>query len=94
MSYDAQQFPPVYRANLFITLWGSFFAEPELPPQLLRATIDDTDGGPHAVIETFAEGFAHPIDVVVDRDGTLLVLDYGEDGNDTPGTLYRIVYTG
>ncbi len=89
-SYDAQQFPPVYRGNLFITLWGSFFTEPELPPQVLRAPIDDTENGPHAAVETFAEGFAHPIDIVVDRDGTLLVLDYGEDS----GTLYRIVYTG
>ena len=92
VSYDAQQFPPAYRGNLFITLWGSFFAEPELSPQLLRAPIDDTESGPHAAVETFAEGFAHPIDIVVDRDGTLLVLDYGEDGNDTPGTLYRVVY--
>ena len=89
-SYDAQQFPPVYRGNLFITLWGSFFAEPELPPQVLRVPIDDTENGPHTAVETFAEGFAHPIDIVVDRDGTLLVLDYGEDS----GTLYRIVYTG
>ena len=93
-SYDAVQFPPPYRGNLFITLWGSFFTEPELPPQLLRATVEDTAGGPRATIETFAEGFAHPIDVVVDRDGTLLVLDYGEGGeNDTSGTLYRIVYS-
>ena len=90
VSYDAQQFPPVYRGNLFITLWGSFFAEPELPPQLLRVPIDETDSDPHTAVETFAQGFAHPIDIVVDRDGTLLVLDYGEDG----GTLYRIVHTG
>ncbi len=93
VSYDAQQFPPVYRGNLFITLWGSFFTDPELPPQLLRALIDETESGPRAAVETFAEGFAHPIDIAVDHDGTLLVLDYGEDGNDTPGTLYRIVYT-
>lgn len=97
-SYDAQQFPPVYRGGLFITLWGSFFAEPELPPQVLRVPVDDRESGPQAALETFAEGFAHPIDIVVDRDGTLLVLDYGEDGEDgddgRPGTLYRIVYTG
>jgi len=94
-SYDAGQFPPRYRANLFVTLWGSFFAEPELPPQLLRAIIEETAAGPTVTIETFAEGFHHPIDVVVDDDGTLLVLDYGEGGeNDTSGTLYRIIYTG
>ena len=78
-----------------MTLWGSYFAKPERQPQLLRATIEETAGGPRATIETFAEGFKHPIDVVVDRDGTLLVLDYGEGSeNDTSGTLYRIVYTG
>lgn len=93
-SYDAGRFPAAYRGNLFITLWGSFFAEPERPPQLLRATIQETAGGPRATTETFAEGFKHPIDVVADRDGTLLVLDYGEGSeNDTSGTLYRIIYT-
>ncbi|MCH7954004.1 MAG: PQQ-dependent sugar dehydrogenase [Chloroflexi bacterium] len=92
VSYDAQQFPPVYRGNLFITLWGSFFTEPELPPQLLRVPIDETGSGPQAAVETFAEGFAHPIDIAVDRDGTLLVLDYGEGGVNDKGTLYRIVY--
>ena len=73
--------------------WGSFFAEPELPPQLLRVPIDETDSDPHAAVETFAQGFAHPIDIVVDRDGTLLLLDYGEGGVNDKGTLYRIVYT-
>ncbi len=93
-SYDADQFAPAYRGNLFMTLWGSFFAEPERPPQLLRATIEETSDGPRVTIQTFAEGFRHPIDVVVDHDGTLLVLDYGEGGeNDMSGTLYRIIYT-
>ncbi len=94
-SYQADQFPPDYRGDLFITLWGSFVAEPGLAPQLLRATIGDTQDGPQVAIETFAEGFRHPIDVLVDRDGTLLVLDYGEGGaDDRDGTLYRIIYTG
>jgi len=94
-SYDAGQFPPAYRGNLFMTLWGSFFTEPELPPQLLRATVEETADGPRATIEKFAEGFVHPIDALVDRDGTLLVLDYGEGGaDDTSGALYRIIYTG
>lgn len=94
-TYDATQFPAEYRGNLFMTLWGSFFTGPELPPQVLRATIRETATGPTATVETFAAGFQHPIDVVVDRDGTLLVLDYGTgDENDTSGTLYRIVNTG
>ncbi len=35
----------------------------------------------------------HPIDVAVDRDGTLLVLDYGSESSGG-GVLYRVVYTG
>ncbi len=91
-SYDGEHFPPAYRGDLFVTLWGSFFAPPELPPQVLRVKIEERAGGPLAAIEAFALGFEHPIDVVVDRDGTLLVLDYG--ANDSDGTLYRIAYTG
>ncbi|MCH8815503.1 MAG: PQQ-dependent sugar dehydrogenase [Chloroflexi bacterium] len=94
-SYGADQFPPDYRGDLFVTLWGSFFAEPELLPQLLRVVIEETASGPRATVETFAEGFQHPIDALVDHDGTLLVLDYGTGGaDDRDGTLYRIIYTG
>ena len=94
-SYGAGQFPPAYRGNLFMTLWGSFFTEPELPPQLLRAVVEETADGPRAKIGKFAEGFVHPIDVLIGSDGTLLVLDYGEGGaDDTSGALYRIIYTG
>jgi len=49
----------------------------------MRAVID----GESATVETFGTGFANPIDVFVDGDGTLLVLDFA-------GTLYRILYTG
>ena len=92
-SYDGEQFPTRYWGNLFLTLWGSFAFEPELEPQLMRAVPQLRSAGPggplrSATVETFATGFQHPIDVVVDVDGTLLVLDYGS------GTLYRIVYTG
>lgn len=50
---------------------------------------------PQATVLPFASGFQHPIDVAMDRDGTLLVLDYGEgSADDRSGKLYRIVYTG
>ena len=92
--YDGEHFPAEYRGNLFVTLWGSFVYEPELPQgaNLLRIAIGE---GPQATVLPFASGFLHPIDVVMDRDGTLLVLDYGEgSADDRSGTLYRIVYTG
>ncbi len=53
----------------------------------MRAIIGETADGPRATIEEFGTGFANPIDVVVDSDGTLLVLDFGS------GTLYRIGFS-
>jgi glucose/arabinose dehydrogenase len=85
--YDGVHFPPEYQSDLFATLWGSIAYQPERAPQLLRISIDDSGAQPRATVESFATGFQHPIDVVVDSDGTLLVLDYGS------GKLYRIVYT-
>lgn len=92
--YEAQHFPAPYANNIFLTLWGSFFAEPELAPGLYRAVIqprsDPPGGGPptSANLQPFGSGYANPIDVLVDDDGTLLLLDYGAE------TLYRIVYIG
>ena len=94
--YDGNHFPAQFRGNLFLTLWGKFFG-PSGPDALvlLRVVIDETADGPQATVLPFASGFEHPIDVLMDRDGTLLVLDYGSGGDDPPsGTLYRIVYTG
>lgn len=94
--YDGAQFPPQYRGDLFATVWGSIYAPPDPYDRvLLRIVIDETAAGPQAAVRQFASGFRHPIDVVVDRDGTLLVLDYGTDDPDERlGKLYRIVYTG
>lgn len=93
--YGGSQFPPDYQGNLFVTLWGGLIG-PSQPygPDLVRARIQERSAGPapgggySVQVEQFATGFQHPIDVVTDRDGTLLVLDYGS------GKLYRIVYTG
>jgi glucose/arabinose dehydrogenase len=91
--YGASKFPAGYRGNFFATVWGTFFGMPTYTPRLLRIVVDESSGSPRGTVETFAEGFQHPIDVTVDGDGSLLVLDYaGEDGR--AGALYRIVYTG
>jgi glucose/arabinose dehydrogenase len=97
--YKGAQFPAEYEGNLFMTLWGSLVSAPQkFDRDLLRGVINTPPSGtpnPPASVEvtSFARGFAHPIDVVVDRDGTLLVLDYGDEDNGG-GALYRIVYTG
>jgi glucose/arabinose dehydrogenase len=92
--YDGAHFPAAYGGNLFMTVWGSLVAVPQqYDRELLRGVITEGAAGPAVTIEHFASGFRHPIDVVVDRDGTLLVLDYGDE-SEGGGRLYRIVYTG
>ena len=86
--YGAEAFPSAYQGNLFITLWGTLHAPPPAGRTLVRVTIDEAASEPRGTVEEFGTGFDHPIDVVTDRDGTLLVLDFGS------GSLYRIVYTG
>lgn len=86
-AYDAGHFPAEYRGDLFLTLWGTFEFESDTPQGLYRARVGDSGGALSVEIEEFGLGFVRPIDVVTDRDGTLLVLDFG-------GALYRIVYTG
>ncbi len=87
--YDAEQFPDAYRDDLFITLWGSNATAPNSAGRVLvHAEITETAAGPQVTVEEFGTGFENPIDVIVDRDGTLLVLDFGS------GQLYRIIYTG
>ena len=91
--YDGAQFPAAYAGSLFITLWGGTM-RPAAAPALLRATIQEGSGPPlAATIEEFATGIESPIDIAVDRDGTLLVLDYASASQAT-GKLYRLVYTG
>ncbi len=87
--YDAAAFPQEYRGNFFITLWGNLpFAPRPAGRLLVRVILDESGDWPVGHVEEFARRFENPIDVVVDRNGSLLVLDYGS------GKLYRIVYVG
>jgi glucose/arabinose dehydrogenase len=94
--YSAARFPPEYRSNLFVTLWGGTIS-PGHSPALVRATTQEPPPGQAAAtsVQDFASGFTHPIDVFADSDGSLLVLDYGsDDPKNRDGTLYRVVYEG
>jgi putative membrane-bound dehydrogenase-like protein len=87
--YDASAFPPEYRGNFFVTLWGDLGFTPERAGRVLvRVALDESGDRPEGRVEDFGRGFENPIDVVVDRDGSLLVADYGS------GRVYRIVYVG
>ena len=87
--YDGVQLPPPYRDGFFITLYGSLGFAPEPAGRtLVWVTVSESAGGLEATVEDFGTGFVRPIDVVMDRDGTLLVADWGT------GRIYRIAYAG
>jgi putative membrane-bound dehydrogenase-like protein len=87
--YDGDNFPAEYRGNIFITLWGSLELAPVPGGRFLaRVILTETDGTPTGEAEEFVTGLERPVDVETDRDGSLLLLDYGT------GKVYRIVYEG
>jgi putative membrane-bound dehydrogenase-like protein len=92
--YLETQFPPEYRGNLFFCEWGRAVVR-------YRPAPAGSGFGP-VVEEDFAVGAPadpygfKPTDVVVDRDGSLVVADWG-DGQQPKrgrGRIYRIAYVG
>lgn len=76
-AYLDDDFPGYYN-SLFVTLWSAF-------PEAQRI-LWFSPGGEE--METFATGFAAPIDLVVGPDGALYVADWAT------GIIFRIEYTG
>ena len=73
-----------WRDALYVAEWGQYDsrrAGRKVSRVVLRA-------GRPAAVSTFATGFEHPLAVVVDRRGALLVADYGR------GVVYRIQVKG
>jgi glucose/arabinose dehydrogenase len=71
-----------------VTLWGSFAAE-ETGRRVMRVQLSETAAiGVTGTTTEFASGFGHPIDILEDTDGSLLVLDFEH------GQLFRIRYAG
>jgi hypothetical protein len=69
-----------WKGALFVAEWGQYLADDhgrKLTRVLLRPRRP-------ARVSTFARGFAHPLAVLVDRRGGLLVADHGR------GVVYRI----
>jgi glucose/arabinose dehydrogenase len=87
--HDGTGLPDGYEGNLFVTLWGTFNSPTETGRRVMRVQLAETaDGGVEGTVSEFASGFGHPIDILEDRDGSLLVLDF-EDGQ-----IFRIRYAG
>jgi glucose/arabinose dehydrogenase len=84
--YYGSQFPADYQGNAFIAQWGANNADPNIGKRIVRIPItreNQTFTGQELV---FGTGFDHPIDVIDDRAGALLVADYGS------GIIYRITF--
>jgi glucose/arabinose dehydrogenase len=90
--YTGAQFPATYRNQIFIAEHGSWNRSRKIG---YRVTLVRVNGNRAVSYEPFATGWlqgetewGRPADVLVDRDGSLLVSD------DYAGAIYRISYRG
>jgi glucose/arabinose dehydrogenase len=74
-----------WRGDLFVALWGQYLSNRH-GRKLVR--IELGKGGSAKRVTTFARGFDHPLALVVDPRGGLLVADWGR------GVIYRIQSRG
>lgn len=83
--YTDRRFPAAYHGAIFIAQWGSAFPDKPAGRQVVVALPGD------GVVQSFAAGFAHPLDVLLDpRDGGLWVADFGEADGRGGGLIYKI----
>jgi len=73
--------PARYRGNLFFAEWGEYLSS-RFGRRVVRIRL--RPDGTASNVTTFASGFAHPLALLVDRGGGLLVADWGR------GVVYRI----
>ena len=92
--YTGSMFPAEYRNNMFIAMHGSWNRTTKQGYNVMRASVD---GNGKVELKPFLEGFltdekadppmwGRPVDVLVMRDGALLVSD------DYNGIVYRVSY--
>jgi glucose/arabinose dehydrogenase len=81
--YRGGAFGLAYQGNIFIALWGEYLHHTH-GRRVDRVVLDPSRDPRHARVTPFATGFDHPLALAVDRDGALLVADYGT------GVIYRI----
>ena len=76
-----ESFPEPYDDGIFIALWGQYESE-----RYGRRVdhVELNEDGSRGTARPFADGFDHPLAVVVDPQGALLVADWGR------GLIYRI----
>lgn len=84
--YTAEQFPPEYRGDLFIAMWGSTVVE--AGRKIVRVKLTRSEDSYEAEVIDFATGMVRPLDLVLAPDGSLLVADFSE------GVIFRVVWKG
>jgi glucose/arabinose dehydrogenase len=74
-----------WRGDLFVALWGQYLSE-QHGRRIVRIKLGP--GGRATRVTEFARGFDHPLALALDRNGALLVADWGR------GVIYRIQSRG
>jgi glucose/arabinose dehydrogenase len=82
--YTGKTFPKRYRGDAFVAEWGDSVNLLGTGQRVKR--VHFANG--HATVTDFATGFTHPLAIVVARDGSLLVADWGA------GVVWRIQSNG
>jgi glucose/arabinose dehydrogenase len=83
--YTGRSFPRAYRGDLFVAEWGEYLSS-RSGRRVVRVEL--APDGTARRVSSFASGFAHPLALLVDRRGGLLVADWGR------GLVYRIQARG
>jgi glucose/arabinose dehydrogenase len=83
--YTGHSFPRGYVGNIFVAEWGEYLSN-HFGRRVVRVQLGPNGRGRR--VSTFAGGFAHPLALLIDRDGGLLVADWGR------GVVYRIQVRG
>jgi glucose/arabinose dehydrogenase len=85
--YYGDKFPAEFVGNTFIAQWGANNSDPNVGERIVRVPITRTNHGFVGQEIVFATGFDHPLDVIDDHRGGLLVADHGA------GTIYQISHS-
>ena len=83
--YTGKSFPRGHRGSLFVAEWGQYYSR-RFGRRVVRVELKP-NGRARRVV-SFASGFEHPLALLVDRRGGLLVADWGS------GIVYRIQADG
>jgi glucose/arabinose dehydrogenase len=83
--YTGHSFPRGYRGDVFVAEWGEYLSN-RFGRRVVRVQL--APNGRARRVSAFASGFGHPLALLVDPGGGLLVADWGR------GVVYRIQARG